>query len=677
VVLRELNLSAVRDHETLLLAILDHPSMRELKRYERLPALLANGQVVFLLDGLDEVPHDLRAPLGATIRRAMQEYEMCRWLITSRVVGFEAFELDARSVARAPGLREERNLLDGRDEHRLIERRYIAPLGDDQIDGFAHRWFQLREESTDRAASQAREFSEAVRSDIQTRQLARVASFLTLMALVFRSQARLPHGRALLYEKIADAYLETIEGAKHLSWTALSLAEKKRCLAYVAFQMQRGRLDTAEGSHREILVSGNRLLELLARSINEAQAAEFLDYLRDRSGLIQQLGPDQFAFAHLSFQDYFAALHLADRITSPRWILGVDAGDGTSKNDMRRYFRESDWRETILLLFEVLAGRSDWCDALLKELFDPAVELADIDAAGVVAALTVNPHSGLSRDLRWAAMEHCWTREIAEQQKASFFSRHASPVLSAFGGKNNSDDVWDSLRISLKKIAPRNLSLEGCNGFTDLAQLDLPDSVRNLELGRTGISDVSCLLRAIQLRSLDMKETAVADLRPLRNTPLHGLFIEKTRVHDLSMLKRDTIVNLDVSWTSVNPLELRDFTNLQLLFAKGLAIEDLFLLSDATGIDILNLEDTPLRTLAGIDRYPRLKWLNISRTRVDDIGPLATLKYLEVVFLDGTSVTDVAPLIALDKLVTVSIPRHVEERDRVHLLTRFPNAKII
>ena len=676
VVLREIDLSTVRDARTLLAAVLEHPSMRKLKAYHHLPALLTNGQAFFLLDGLDEVPHDLRAALGAAIRSALQEYGRCRWLITSRVVGFDAFDLEGRLEARAAGSHEEHSLMEGREERRIIERRYIAPLDDEQVDGFARRWFELREESTERAVSQSREFSEAVRSDVQTRQLARVASFLTLMALIYRSQARLPHGRALLYEKIVDAYLETIESAKHLSWTALSLSDKKRCLAYVAFQMQSGRADVTEGARREILVNADRLLELFAKSISESQAAEFLDYLRDRSGLIQQLGPDQFAFAHLSFQDYFAALYLADRIVSPQWIRRGEAGDGTSKDNLRRYFRESDWRETILLLFEVLAGRSDWCDTLLNELFDPAVDLTDVETAGVIASLTVDPHSGLSRDLRRAAMEHCWALEIREQQKEGFFNRHDSPVLQAFGGKNGFEDVWDSLSITVRRILPRNLSLEKCVAFTDLARLDLPDSIRNLELGRTGVTDISCLSSIAQLRSLDITGTGVSDLRPLRHSRLHGLFIEGTQVHDLSILHRDAIVNLDVARTPVKPTELHDFTNLNLLFAQGLAIEDLSFLSDATDIKFLNLQETPLRTLAGITRFSHLTWLNISRTCIDDISLLAALKDLETVFLNGTSVTDVSPLLSLNKLVKLGIPNQLAKRDRARLRAQFPEAEI-
>lgn len=70
----------------------------------------------------------------------------------------------------------------------------------------------------------------------------------------------------------------------------------------------------------------------------ESDAAEFVDYLARRSGLLLPRGQDQFAFLHLSFQEYFAAVFLQNQIASPAWLMGGDrVAAGTAKEDLRSY----------------------------------------------------------------------------------------------------------------------------------------------------------------------------------------------------------------------------------------------------------------------------------------------------------------------------------------------------
>ena len=74
-----------------------------------------------------------------------------------------------------------------------------------------------------------------------------------MMALIHRIRARLPHGRALLYEEICEAYLQSIDEFRGVEGLQYPLAQRKRWLATVALNMQLRRAErhTDENSPEE------------------------------------------------------------------------------------------------------------------------------------------------------------------------------------------------------------------------------------------------------------------------------------------------------------------------------------------------------------------------------------------------------------------------------------------
>src|SRR5262249_49649395 len=96
---------------------------------------------------------------------------------------------------------------------------YVAPFNDEQIELFAENWYREREPVHDKAEAGARGLLQAVHGDRATTRLARIPNLLTLMALIHRIRARLPNGKALLYNEIAQAYLETIDDYRKLRET--------------------------------------------------------------------------------------------------------------------------------------------------------------------------------------------------------------------------------------------------------------------------------------------------------------------------------------------------------------------------------------------------------------------------------------------------------------------------
>jgi hypothetical protein len=62
-----------------------------------------------------------------------------------------------------------------------------------------------------------------------------------------------------------------------------------------------------------------------------------VDYIARRSGLLMPRGEGQFAFMHLSFQEYFAACHCLEQVTASRWLDGRAKKQSFSPDDLRGY----------------------------------------------------------------------------------------------------------------------------------------------------------------------------------------------------------------------------------------------------------------------------------------------------------------------------------------------------
>ena len=106
--------------------------------------------------------------------------------------------------------------------------RYVAPFTDVQIKKFAQNWFTTRDRSAIRASEDSRRLIEAIHNNPYTLRLARTPNLLTMMALIHRERARLPHGRALLYTDIANAYLQSIDENRRIEKLGYSLRDQKR-----------------------------------------------------------------------------------------------------------------------------------------------------------------------------------------------------------------------------------------------------------------------------------------------------------------------------------------------------------------------------------------------------------------------------------------------------------------
>jgi len=170
--------------------------------------LIERGNLLFLLDGLDEVA-DLsrREKVTQWIVDVFPCHPTCRFVVTCRFAGY------------SPTVRL---------SEKFIEM-HVRPFAEDQAEQFVRKWYGIVEKGlardTEQAGSIAAEKSRALierlrEPDFRARrvfELTRNPLLLTNICLIHRHRGTLPLKRARLYEECIDVLLEHWRGAKGLS----------------------------------------------------------------------------------------------------------------------------------------------------------------------------------------------------------------------------------------------------------------------------------------------------------------------------------------------------------------------------------------------------------------------------------------------------------------------------
>ena len=560
-VLRELTLQGVQNFDGLLRAFLGHAMSEPLRRGRYFREMLDRGRAFVLLDGIDEISDiEQRKALRLAVLDGIVRYPNCQWLLSSRIVGYSEVPFDVDSKDAKLGVRtasesgpveqaeraeeDRRRLLDqpsllgdletakiGDDP--VVITRYVAPFDDGRIEAFARNWYAHREAAAGRAGSDASHLVHAVHADDGILRLARIPNLLTMMALIHRIEATLPHGRALLYERIAEAYLESIDRFRGVYSGAFNLPQKRRWLGRVGYEMQVRRFRRFEegtgGVQAELLAGTEEVVAWLEEEMEQSREAggmtaeEFVDFVGRRSGLFLPRGEGRYAFVHLSFQEYFAAVALEREVTGMRWARGGSTALGVTREVLAEWAGQSAWREPFVFLFELLAGKEDWhadvMDAVFGERFarveDRRVS-SDVNLAELLARLVMNSRSGIEG--RAAEAVVAAVRPALRRGRVRKYPPEAPGVFVTLFGDNR-----------------------GWNGRTLVAIVEQAAAlgVRELTLEETQVSDIGPLCGLGELEDLSLRRTPVSDIGPIAGLgALRVLDVSRTRIRDLKPLER-------------------------------------------------------------------------------------------------------------------------------------------
>ena len=172
---------------------------------------LERGECCVCLDGLDELgAAGLRREITQAVSAMANRYPRNRFLVTSRIVGYDEAPLDRRDF----------------DHHT------IQPLGDEDIKLFVEKWYKAREHDAVARRERAEHLIKTIMGEERIKSLASNPLMLTIIALVHRIEAELPHERVKLYDKCVTTLVETWDKVRGIKTTL-----RRRLLEKLAYWM--------------------------------------------------------------------------------------------------------------------------------------------------------------------------------------------------------------------------------------------------------------------------------------------------------------------------------------------------------------------------------------------------------------------------------------------------------
>lgn len=295
---------------------------------------LETGSAVLLFDGIDELATlDLKKTVRDRISSFVDRYPSNTTIITSRIVGY----------SRAFGF----------DDRGFVHFR-VAPLLLEQMDQFVSDWYSVRIEDNASRDANVSDLKRIFRNPEQSaiRMLAENPLLLTIITLVHRIDAVLPDERVVLYQKCTETLLNTwhswkFREAEERAGRGRIERKNRQRVEALAYEMQcSDRNSPSNGSSRAVL-DEDAVLQILTRHITSSEsispeddasdlAIDFLNFIKQRAGLLIEVGDKRYSFIHLTFQEYLTASRLSvsmelggvetlwqkevqSRISDPRW----------------------------------------------------------------------------------------------------------------------------------------------------------------------------------------------------------------------------------------------------------------------------------------------------------------------------------------------------------------------
>ncbi len=291
---------------------------------------LEKGQALLLLDGLDEINEtgqrrrvvDLVTDFFSVHCKADEEQadeeQADEEQADEEQAGKEIIGNKFVMTSRVVGYAEVRPQIEGLTDCTL------ADLEDRQIEDFVGKWTTALERAargqTGNAMMEAKREREELLSAIHrnpgVRALAVNPLLLTILALMKRQDIALPERRVELYQKYVETLLKHWNLARSLAGRVgreLDVIETLRILAPLALWMHRTSSDVGLVPRAKLQRELEEIYRTRGHRDPEKAAREFLEDVRDHTGLLLNRGGDQFGFIHLTFQEYLAGIALAQK----------------------------------------------------------------------------------------------------------------------------------------------------------------------------------------------------------------------------------------------------------------------------------------------------------------------------------------------------------------------------
>ncbi len=417
-------------------------------------ALLEMGKAIVLFDGLDEVASESgRTRVSKDIQQFSLQYPDSPVWVTSRVVGYT---------------------VDVKLDSEVFHHYYLAPVTTDQTVEFINKWYEIQmpKNETERNG-RVHSLIAAIENNPGVQRLKTNPLLLTMMTLVHQFEGTLPDDRARLYEKCIELLLRTWQEQKYMTLGIknpleerdLSYNDQLKILAAAAFYIQEKNQKMKEDTRG--LIEEEKLAQVLykarfnKRRMSEEKAAEdicvFLDYIRDRAGLLVEKGRNKrgenvFAFVHLSFLEYLCAYQVAeDKSKSQQQHI----------DELLTYIGNPAWEEPILLslyLFTKSTGPS-FIDAFSERVFKKLSDNPDINGWFLLGRAVRDNIRFASDDIKQITRQILEIYSDGQQEGIALSILKEIARFSKEGRSILMDVIKESIEIDPARIALKSLYL--------------------------------------------------------------------------------------------------------------------------------------------------------------------------------------------------------------------------
>ena len=372
----------------------------ELPTSDDLRNILQQGQMLVLLDGLDEVREENTKQVLKQILEFSDQFHLNQFVMTCRIAAKEyTFE-------------------------RFTEVE-VADFDQEQIAIFAQNWFRLSD------PVKAERFIQTLEENKPIQELASSPLLLTLLCLVFGESADFPANRSELYKEGLDVLLKKWDGKRNIQrdqlYKNLSLKRKEDLLSQIAlitfeqkdYFFKQKTLEAYISDFICNLPNFDSDPEIL-RMDSEA----VLKSIEAQHGLFVERAKSIYSFSHLTFQEYFAA----------REIVANSA-----YKDLIKHLTEKRWREVFLLTVSMMRNADDLL-RLMKQNIDE-----------LLAA-----NKNLKQSLNWVSQESNLVEVSYEPETARTF--YANKLLSdclnsdCYVSRDVRQEIEDTLLLPMSEI---------------------------------------------------------------------------------------------------------------------------------------------------------------------------------------------------------------------------------
>lgn len=313
-----------------------------------LTAELQAGRCLMLLDGLDEVVHtDDRQMVVRKLEEFVRRYDDVpnRFIITSRGAGYREAPLSDTFAHYT--LQE----LEERDIRRFLES--WCPAVEMALS--SQEAATIRET---RAKYEINDLMNAIRTVPGVRRLAAHPLLLRILAQLHRAGVPLPRQRVVLYHQVMGTLTQTWRPSQGVPTSALSelsslfgQLHSTRLLSRLAYWLHLEKPGGLASEGEMCSVLGKEWARLTGKSWREEdpdvekEMRQFLRAVREQTGILVEDTPRRYGFAHLTFEEYYAARYLM-------------ANRQERAQRLRAHLHDPHWQEPILLALGLIGMES-------------------------------------------------------------------------------------------------------------------------------------------------------------------------------------------------------------------------------------------------------------------------------------------------------------------------------